>query len=248
MKKFIVLILSIIFFLNISAQETVKLYGKVTDFNSLPLDSVSVRLKNDKFENLFETLTNEDGYFSMVVPKGEYFCLYAIRLSDYGITKLEYWAWNIPLYQDININPQYDRMEIYGVNAFEPKVGPYETYMIYFRPMSLTKSLRITNEDNKKQFEQKANRSHDTIDIAPKIILPEELTIKINGNETQILNIQKIVEYARGSYLYGYLIQILKPKINVDQSDKYDKISIILNSKETKEIGKSEIFVQKRVK
>lgn len=248
MKRKLAFVLSILIFLNISAQETVRIYGKVTDFNSLPLDSVSVRLKNDKFENLYETLTDKDGYFLMDVPKGEYFCLYAIKLADYGKTKLEYWAWNIPLYQDININPQYERMEIYGLNAFEPKVSPFETYMIYFRPMSLTKSLRITNEDNKKKFEQKANRDHDTIDIAPNNIIPEELTIKINENETQVLNIQKTVEYARGGYLYGYLIQIRKPKVEIDQCGKYDKISIILHSKETNEIGKSEIFVQKRDK
>jgi hypothetical protein len=248
MKKTLAFVLSFLLFLNISAQQTVRLYGKVTDFNSIPIDSVSVRLKNDKFYNLFETLSDRDGNFSMDVPKGEYFCLYAIKSSDYGRTKLEYWAWNIPLFQDLNINPQYERMEIYGINAFEPKVTPYETYMLYFRPMSLTKSLRITNEENKKKIEQKANLNHDTINISPRNIMPEELIIKINENETQILNIQKTIEYARGAYLYGYLIQILKPNVAVDQSEKYDKISIILHSTETNETGKGEIFVQKRGK
>lgn len=120
MKKTIVILLSALSFLNVSAQETVRIYGKVTDFNSIPIDSVSVRLKNDKFENLYETLTDKNGYFSMNVPKGDYFCLYAIKLADYGKTKLEYWAWNVPLYKDMKINPQYDRMEIYGVTVFEP--------------------------------------------------------------------------------------------------------------------------------
>ena len=203
MKKTLVFVLSFLLLLNISAQETVRLHGKVTDFNSIPIDSVSVRLKNEKFYNLFETLTDKDGYFSMDVPKGEYFCLYAVKSSDYGKTKLEYWAWNIPLFKDLNINPQYEMMEIYGINAFEPKVTPYETYMVYFRPMSLIKSRRITNEEDKKKFEQKASRNNDTIDIAPGNIGPEELIIKINENVTQILNIQKTVEYARGAYLYG---------------------------------------------
>jgi hypothetical protein len=246
MKKIIAILLSILFLLNLSAQETVRIYGKVTDFNSVPLDSVSVRLKNDKFENLYETLTDKDGYFSMKVPKGEYFCLYAIKLSDYGITKLEYWAWNVPLFKDMQINPQYDRLEIYGVNVFEPRVTPFETYMIYFRPMSLTKSLRITDEENKKAFQQKATKNHDTIQIAPKNISPEELTIKLNGNEAQILNIQKVLEYTRGAYIFNYMIQILKPKEIIANSDDYDKISIILHSNETNEIGKGEIFVRKR--
>lgn len=118
--------------------------------------------------------------------------------------------------------------------------------MIYFRPMSLTKSLRITNEENKKTFQQKATKNHDTIEIAPKNILPEELTIKLNENEAKILNIQKVLEYARGAYMYSYMIQILKPKEVIANPYDYDKISIILHSKETNEIGKGEIFVKKK--
>lgn len=246
MKKIFILILSTLFFLNVSAQETVRLFGKVTDFNSIPLDSVSVRLKNDKFEDLYETLTDKDGNYSMNVPKGIYFCLYAIRLSDYGKTKLEYWAWNIPLFNVMCINPQYERMEIYGMNAFEPKVTPYETYMLYFRPMSLTKSLRFANQGNKKEFEQKANKNHDTVDLAPQNISAEELIIKINEKDARILHIQKTVEYARGIYMYGYMVQILKPKEEIVNTKSYDKISLILHSKETNELGKGEVFIRKR--
>ena len=246
MKTTIIILLSILSFLNVSAQATVRIYGKVTDFNSIPIDSVSVRLKNDKFENLYETLTDKKGYFSMNVTKGNYYCLYAIKETDYGKTKLEYWAWNVPLYSDMKVNPQYERMEIFGVNVFEPRVTPYETYMIYFRPMSLTKSLKITNEENKKAFQQKATKNHDTIEIAPNNISPEELTIKLNENEVKVLNIQKIIEYARGAYMFSYIVQILKPKEGITSTDGYDKISVMLHSKETNEIGKSEIFVKKR--
>jgi nitrogen regulatory protein PII len=42
------------------------------------------------------------------------------------------------------------------------------------------------------------------------------------------------------------MIQILKPKEIIANSDDYDKISIILHSNETNEIGKGEIFVRKR--
>jgi len=45
----------------------------------------------------------------------------------------------------MEINPQYDRMEIYGINVFEPQVTPQETYMLYFRPMSLAKTLAIVD-------------------------------------------------------------------------------------------------------
>ena len=148
------MLLFLLFNLNGFAQDTVILYGKVTDKFNQPVDSASVWLKNRVdnistknkpalFENAYETLTDKHGNFSIEVEKGTYYCLYAIKESDYGKTKLEYWAWNLPIYDDLEINPQYDRMEIYGINASEPQTGPFETYQIYFRPMSLTKALQL---------------------------------------------------------------------------------------------------------
>lgn len=228
------------------AQETFRLYGKVTDFNSNPIDSVEILLKDKNFSNLYRTTSDKDGNFSIQVAEGLYYCLYAIKPDDYGKTRLEYWAWNVPVYDDIEINPQYDKMEIYGINAYEPQVSPYDTYIVYFRPMSLTKSLRLATEKNKKEFEEKAIRFRDTIDIAPSNISNEEIIIKINEIKGKILTIQKIVEYARGAYLYGYLVQMLKPEEKINTTDKYDKITIILHSSETGEYGKGELYIAKR--
>lgn len=106
MKTFLFLILVFSFiFSSIFAQECVRIYGQVTDFKGNPIDSVYIRLKNKSFTNLYETLSDEDGKFSLVVKKGDYYCLYAIKLSDYKKTKLEYWAWNVPVYKDLEIKP-----------------------------------------------------------------------------------------------------------------------------------------------
>jgi len=226
------------------AQDTVRVYGKVTDFASHQLDSVIVRLKDKKFKDIYTTQTDRNGNFSMYVLKGRYHCLYAINPKEYGISKLEYWAWNVPIYKDMEIDPQYDRMEIYGVNVFEPQVSPYETYMIYFRPMSLTESLRLTNEQNKKKFEQKASNNHDTIDIAPENITTSELTIKINDIDSRVLSIQKITEYARGAYLWGYLVQVKKASQEITAGG-IDKITVILHSKEYDEFGKADYYYEK---
>ena len=156
-------------------QDKVRIYGQVTDLNNQPVDSASVWLKQNIdslsienkgkiFENSYETFTDSNGFFSMEIEPGTYYCLYAIYENDYGKTKLEYWAWNLPIYKDLEINPRYDRMEIYGINGFEPQRGPFNTYMIYFRPMSLTKALSLSKESKS-----------DTIDIAPENISVEEL-------------------------------------------------------------------------
>jgi fermentation-respiration switch protein FrsA (DUF1100 family) len=82
--------------------------GKVTNFDGLPLDSVTIRLKNKAFENLYETLTDKEGNYSLRVKEGDYYCLYAIKLSEYRVNRLEYWTWNVPVHKNITINPQYD--------------------------------------------------------------------------------------------------------------------------------------------
>jgi hypothetical protein len=165
--------------------------------------------------------------------------------ADYGKTKLEYWAWNIPAYEDIEINPQYQCMEIYGINVFEPQVTPHETYMVYFRPMSLTKSLKWIGENGKKEKEKMALLNHDTINIAPNSISKDELKLSINDIVTEVLNIEKVTEYARGGFMHGYLIQILKPKNETKSNNDFDKITIILHSKETDEYGKGECFIKR---
>ena len=133
-------------------------------------------------------------------------------------------------------------MEIYGINAFEPQVGPWETYMIYFRPMSLTKGLAF----KKKQSNRDKSEKSDTIDIAPSTISKNELEVRINGKNSEIVNITKTLEYSRGTYIYGYLVQAIKPKKDSESMDKYDKITIVLKSDETGEYGKGEYFIKRK--
>ena len=233
-------------------QDKVRIYGQVTDVNNKPVDRASVWLKQnidslsikDKgkiFQNSYETLTDGNGRFSMEIEPGTYYCLYAITESDYGKTKLEYWAWNLPIYKDLEINPKYDRMEIYGVNGFEPQRGPFNTYMIYFRPMSLTKALRLPKETES-----------DTINIAPDSISVEELRVKVNGIAAEVVAIDKIREYTKNNtYMFAYIIQIVKPAENSPTQnlselvDGFDKITIELTSRETNELGIGEYFLKR---
>jgi len=227
--------------------------GKVTDFNGHPLDSVAIRLKNRAFENLYETVSDSNGNYTMEVAQGDYYCLYAIKLSEYRVNKLEYWAWNIPVHQDLVINPQYDRMEIYAVNVFEPQVTPQETYMIYFRPMSLSKTLQeasrlqVDKQDLRKagQVEKLLNKESLLYNFAPDTITANELTVEINGVRAKILGIDKITESARGISVYGYVVQVLKPTEGDQPGMEYDRVSVTLCSSETGESGKSEAFVKK---
>jgi len=217
--------------------DSVTISGIVTDFSNQPIDSVVVRVKNQEFSNLYETFTDESGAYSLRVAKGSYYCLYAIKPSEYGKTALEYWAWNLPAYQDLKINPQYQRMEIYGLNAFEPQLGSDKTVMVYFRPMSLTKGLKFQkNQQNK-------NEKIDTIAIAPQWLTTDELTIKINGKNAPIVSVTKIAEYAKGVYMFGYLAQAKRTVQTSDSARGYDIITVRIDSKENGDKGKGEYFL-----
>lgn len=244
MKQLVLFFFLIITSVSIYSQDYIRISGHVKDFNDNPIDSVTVRLKNENFENLYETVTDKEGFYSMTVEKNMYYCIYAIKSVDYGKTKLEYWAWNVPAYNDLEINPKYERMEIYGMNAFKPQVSQDETYMVYFRPMSLTKSLKFQGTNSKKEIVQKAISENKIIDIAPNTISKDELTVSVNGCASEVIGINKITEYAKGTYMYGYLIQIKKPMVVLKKELEYDKISIILHSKETDEYGMGECFVK----
>ncbi|WP_299778831.1 carboxypeptidase-like regulatory domain-containing protein [uncultured Formosa sp.] len=236
---------------NSTQPEKFTISGQVTDFNGNPIDSVSVHLKNKSFENIYSSLTDKNGNYSLKVNKGDYYCLYAIKASEYRINKLEYWMWYVPVHNNMIINPQYDRIEIYGINVFEPQVTPQNTYMIYFRPMSLSKTLEIVKKQNinSEQFvktKQAENiiKNEKFIDVSPIVISENDLEIKVNDKNARILKIQKIKEYAREISMYGYIVQIEKPEQeNVNNLD-YDKISIVLKSSETGEKGKGETFVK----
>lgn len=239
LKLFLLLSFLLTFTSPVEGQEKFRLYGRVADFGGNALDSVTVRLKNRKFQNLYETLTDHEGRFSLNVEKGIYYCLYAIKLSEYRKTRLEYWAWNVPVLHDLEINPRYEDLEIYGVNVFEPQVTPQETYQVYFRPMSLKKGnpLKIAKGD--------------TINMAPETISTGELEIKINDIVSEIISIQKVVEYARGNFFYGYYVQVFKPANRSALSDTqeakgWDKISIVLRSAETGETGTADAFVSRK--
>ncbi len=250
-RVFLLVAVILLIAVGLKGEKTFVISGTVTYFKGRPIEGATIRFNNRAFENLYETLSDQKGHYSMAVKEGDYYCLYAIKESEYRVSRLEYWAWNVPVHLDMKIDPRYDRMEIYGVNAFEPQVTPQETYMVYFRPMSLGKSLALVagRKVGEKEFQGAAraerllNEKGKLIDVAPDAITAEELVMEINGARAEILGIQKTREFARGFFFHGYLVQIMKPKNGARSIPGYDRISITLHSKETGESGMGEAFV-----
>ena len=99
-------------------QKTMYLYRFVTDFGNHVVDSARVIVMNDPFEPVAQAIMDSTGPCSLVVGKENYLALTAIRMNDYGKTRLEYPATCLHAKDSLDINPCYGRPEIHGVNAF----------------------------------------------------------------------------------------------------------------------------------
>ena len=183
-------------------KELITISGKVTDFAGNPIDSCIIDLKHADFSSAYNTYSDINGNYKLEnVEKGNYLSLYAIRPNEYPTAKqvpendmrLEFWAWNIIANNDLEINPRYHKLELYGTVATKMQNG----YMIYFRPMSLTKFL-----------------ANGTVSVAP-----ENLKVKIFADEEPLAinSIKAIKEYDEMTPITGYIIQVGKPKMATEK-------------------------------
>ncbi len=206
----------------------VKLYGKVTDFEGTPLPNTFVRIQDETFYvDLANTYTDQDGNYEIILEKGLYSSIWICQ--DYRNSQLEYWAWNVPVFNNLCLNARVDCLKLYGINVF--RIHGNTELMIYFRPMSLNKG-----KDYKKENSSKLG----LIDVCPNF-KEDDIEININDNHVTILQINKVKESAgKEQFLYSYLVQVgLNTKIDIHQ---YNKINISIYDNQTNERGEGCMF------
>jgi hypothetical protein len=214
-------------------KQRVKIYGRVTNFKAQAIEGATVELKDAQFSNVATTNSGPDGRYSLVVPRGLYMALAAVK--DYQVRSLEYWAWNVPADRDVEINPRFDRLEVYGINAWRPQ-GAYPSYQIYFRPMSLSAVVKkVTEAGGLENF-----RGLPVMDIAPALD-KNDITVVIDGQNVNVLELNKVREAAGvHQYMFGYLIQVALPEKKTQR--EYSVITITLTDPVTGEKGEGCLF------
>jgi hypothetical protein len=213
---------------------TLKIFGRVTDFENQPIKGASVFLKDAKFEDVATAKSDDEGRYIITAPKGRYMALVAVK--QYMVKYLEYWAWNVPLDQDLEINPRFHRMEVYAINAWRPQ-GGYPSYQIYFRPMSLSMTM-----DGIKEAGGMANfQKLPVIDIAPDLGI-DDIKVVIDEQRVNILEVNRVRESAgEKQHMFGYLIHVALPDKKPDKS--YSVITITLTDPVTGDKGEGCLFV-----
>lgn len=216
-----------------AAEISVKISGRVTDFKNQPIAGASVELKDSRFETAARAVSGEDGRYSLTAAKGKYMALLAVK--DYQVKYLEYWAWDIPAEHDLEINPRFDRLEVYAINAWQPQ-GGYPSYQVYFRPMSLTRIIKKITEAGGMENLGKL----PFIDIAPDLAV-KDIAVTIDGQPVNILKLNKVREAVGPDQdMIGYVIQTDLP--GKKTGSEYSLITITLTDVETGEMGEGSFF------
>ncbi|MFA8436352.1 MAG: carboxypeptidase-like regulatory domain-containing protein [Marinifilaceae bacterium] len=225
--------------MSVNAQtDSISISGVVRDFQGNPVDSCLVELFHANFKTAYQTHTDKEGRYSLQVSKGNYLALGALKMSEYPLAgstlpkdkqRLEFWAWNLIAKENLTINIQYHRLEVYGVNIFRVQ-GANPGYTIYCRPMSLSRGF------------SNPELSLDQIDLCPD---PKELEVKVevNGIPVNVNMKQKVKEYVSSGICNAYLLHVDLPRDQVDKP--YDIFHIEMTDLANGDRGESIIFKEK---
>ena len=228
-----------------SESETIVISGKVTDFEGNPIDSAIVELFHADFSTAYSTYSDENGNYKLTdVKKGKYLAMYVLRPKEYprknAVPKeemrLEFWAWNVIADRDLEINPRYHRLELYGLNAFMP-IGSGTGIWLYARPMSLGKLLEYDSE-----IYTDKSKIDEIVDIN---VYPEHFKAEafVDDKPVPIKSIQKVVEIEgteKKPPMIGYLVNI---DFNITQKpERPYKIKLVGENTELKEKGENVCF------
>jgi hypothetical protein len=219
------------------ADDTAHISGRVMDFENRPIVGASVLLKDAGFETVAAASSGPDGRYSMTAPKGNYMALLAIK--DYQTKYLEFWAWSVPLDGDLEINPRFDRLEVYALNAWRPQ-GGYPSYQIYFRPMSLTRATKVMTQAGGQEGLKKLSR----VDIAP-VLAAGDIAVTIDGEAVAILKINRVLEASGPAQdMIAYVVQTEMPKGKMPAGHRV--ITVTITDRETGEKGEGCLFLDPR--
>ncbi|HVP91393.1 MAG TPA: carboxypeptidase-like regulatory domain-containing protein [Terriglobales bacterium] len=219
------------------AEGPVKVSGQVTDFKNQPVEGASVELKDARFETVAKAVSGKDGRYSLAAAKGRYMALTAVK--DYQVRCLEYWAWNVPAERDLEINPRFDRIEVYAMNAWRPQ-GAYPSYQVYFRPMSLAR----TGAAVMKARGMEGLKKVPLIDIAPDLGAGD-VEARVDGERVDVIRVNKVREASGPAQdMVAYLIQVSLPK--APPAGDWVVIDLTLSDRATGEKGEGRLYLPRR--
>lgn len=179
--------------------EYARLHGKMTDFDGNPFPAAFLLSRIGFSEEPYMCVWgNQNGEYSVVVPKGCYNTFY-VDDDSYGKTSLENWGWHMMVDRDEEFDFKIGNGEVYSLCAWANNGGA-GTLFFWFRPMILP-SIK------KEEYEiTLGGEKRNVTDIAPEL-LAEDLTVTLNGEPLQVISLQKVYETSTDYTMPAYIVQ-----------------------------------------
>jgi hypothetical protein len=216
-------------------EATVKVFGIVTDMRGLPLGGAEVALCDGRFGSgvIAQTLSDAEGHYVLRVKPGLYDHMNAQK--DLGTKAVEYWSWDIPAYEDIEINPRIGQIEAFSMAVWGIHRGPRTPLMLYLRPMTLTRGKAWLASPDWQEREM--------IDIAPPLS-QDNIAVTINGAPVPIHGLVKFPEYDVNGHqrIWGWVLQVELPP---EAEKGITFIEASLRDPDTGDEGAGSVFWQK---
>jgi len=206
----------------------IRIYGKVRNQEGQLIQGAEISIKDSKLRDIAKGKSNDLGEYEFFVQAGQHTAFSAV--AEQGTTYLPYWEWNFAKMEDCEIDVTLGTIEIYAANVLIP-VGTFPQFMIFFRPMSLSKLIQYKNGP-------KANKG-EIVDVAPDITI-EDIELTIDGQKAKIFTLNKVEEFGGDNNLNGYFMTTQRP-IEMNFED-YTKIEIKIHDKDTNEYGKGVLY------
>jgi hypothetical protein len=201
-----------------------KLYGHMYDFKGNPLKSF-ILIYSEGFNDISGVCSDSSGYYEIYLPERTYNCFY-VNDGNYKLSTLEAWAWHIIMDEDQELDFNIGTGEVYNLSAWSNNGGT-SSFFISFRPMVLFKDSSYIQIINNKEVK--------ILDISPDLDV-KDITVKINGEQTEIYTIQRYFENVKDMSMPAYLIQVRR------LSPSFGKQTIRVEYNKTIEKNGKEIF------
>ena len=189
------------------------IFGTVTDFEGKPLPEAQIRVQGRNYKlDIASVLTDSSGDYRLDLEGGDYLAVWICK--GYKEENLEYWAWNIPLYRDLELNARIGKLEIYALEAISVHKSAKGHFMLYFRPMSIRRHKLMSSEKPKSQ---------SIIDIAP-LLDTNHVLVSLDGTPMEVMRVDRVVEqHGASQAMYASLASVrTDDRIEPDKHYRFD--------------------------
>ena len=216
------LIVAVVVFFSSFVNASITIEGTVTDRDGNPVSKCDVFINSQKWtaDHDYHVQCDSQGHYEVEVEEGHYNSIYICDEDKYGKTALEFWGWNLDLYESQTINATFDTLEVYSLTTWASNGGSNSVFAS-FRPMSL-KQPEFRNEI----VDEKAIA---ILDITPNIDSSSILGF-IDGTELELLqinwafervdscnNFPDNIDTSGGCYMPMIVAQFRKPELGEGQ-------------------------------